>query len=325
MDRRLAGFLLIVASAAGFGSGALFAKGVYSLGGIGFVTLMAWRFLLGASASWLWIAISPARRATARGTARRMIPIGLGLGLLYVGNSGTYYAGLERVPASLAALIVFIYPAIVAVLSLRFGRRLRGGRAWVALGLALAGSLLTIGGIPADELPPLGWLLLVAASPVIYAFWIVLQAWLTGERAHREAGEGSDVDPTVAGALVNSGAAVIYWAIALAFGQPLLPAPATPGLWAMVLGIGFFSTFVAIVGFTEGTRRIGAAQASLISTIEPLWTIALGALLLHESLTPVQLLGGAFIISGVVIAQSSRTEAGPGGSLAPGLVRIADE
>ena len=45
---------------------------------------------------------------------------------------------------SLAALIVYIYPALVAVMSLRFGRRLEGRRAWFALALALV--LFTING-----------------------------------------------------------------------------------------------------------------------------------------------------------------------------------
>ena len=80
------------------------------------------------------------------------------LGVLYTGNSGTYYAGLETVPVSLAALIVYIYPAVVAVLSLRYGRRLEGRRAWFALGLALVGVALALGGIPDDALPPISGL-----------------------------------------------------------------------------------------------------------------------------------------------------------------------
>jgi len=39
-----------------------------------------------------------------------------------------------------------------------------------------------------------------------------------------------------------------------------------------------------------------AARASLVSTIEPVWTIALAGLLLVESLGPIQLLGGAIIL-----------------------------
>ena len=324
MDRRFIGIALIVASAAGFGSGALFAKGVYA-SGVDWVVLMAWRFLIGAAAAWSWILVSQARRSALRRLARREVLIGLGLGILYVGNSGTYYAGLETVPASLASLLVFIYPAIVAVLSLRFGRRLEGRRAWSALGLAIVGSALTIGGIRAGEFPPLGPLLLVALSPFIYAVWIVLQAWLTGERSgtvgHDGAG-GADASPVAA--LVNTGAALTYWAIALAAARPVRPDQIPLEAWPGIVGVGFLSTFVAIVGFVAGARRIGAAQASLISTIEPVWTVTLAALLLGESLTAVQLAGGALILIGVVIAQSAPAPSGQVTVPQPAL-RIADE
>ena len=154
MDRqRLVGVGLVLVSAASFGSGALFAKPVYG-SGVDWLTLLAWRFLIGATVSWAWLAGSAERRAGLRRLPRRRIAVALGLGVLYIGNSGTYYAGLETVSASLAALIVFIYPAIVAVLSLRVGHRLVGRRPWLALGLALAGTALALGGIPAGAVPP---------------------------------------------------------------------------------------------------------------------------------------------------------------------------
>ena len=81
------------------------------------------------------------------------------------------------------------------------------------------------------------------------------------------------------------------------------------------------ATFIAIQGFYAGARRIGAAQAALVSTVEPIWTISLAAILFGQVLGPMQLLGGALIIIGVIVAQ---TPAGTLGFLRPGL-RIADE
>ena len=323
MDRRYLGVALIVMSAAAFGSGALFAKGVYGAG-VDWVVLMAWRFLLGSAAAWTWLVLSSRRRASLGRLSRRLLLIGLGLGVLYVGNSGTYYAGLETVPASLASLLVFIYPAIVAVLSLRFGRRLQGRRAWTALAFALVGSALTIGGIETGGVPPIG-LLLVAISPFIYAVWIVLQAWLTGERSDQVADDAEGAaDTAPVAALVNTGAAVSYWIIALGAGRAVMPDQIPAEAWPGIVGIGLLSTFVAIVGFVAGSRRIGAAQASLISTIEPVWTVTLAALLLGESLTPVQLAGGVLILLGVVIAQTAPTVGGRPPMEQPTL-RIADE
>ncbi len=62
---------------------------------------------------------------------------------------------------------------------------------------------------------------------------------------------------------------------------------------------------MAIQTFTAGTHRIGAAQASLLSTIEPVYTITLAAILFGERLTPVQLVGAGLILGAVVLAQTS--------------------
>ena len=100
------------------------------------------------------VAVGRSARAASARLDRRAIVAALGLGVLYVGNSGTYYASLETVSPSLAALVVYLYPAIVAVLSLRFGHRLSGRRAWIALGISLCGVVLAVGGIDPDESPP---------------------------------------------------------------------------------------------------------------------------------------------------------------------------
>jgi drug/metabolite transporter (DMT)-like permease len=323
VDRRRAlGVALVLVSACGFGSGALFSKSVYAAG-VDWHVLSAWRFLLGASLSWLWLLGSPGRRAALRRLDRRVVAVSLGLGVLYVGNSGTYYAGLESVDASLAALIVYVYPALVAVMSLRIGRRLEGRRAWFALGLALVGVALTVGGIDTNHAPPLGPLLLVVASLVIYAIWIVLAARLSGERRspRRPDRDEPGAAASTATALMMSATAAVYWSTAVVAGKPVGPIDIPAQAWPGLIGIGFGSTFLAIQGFYAGAQRIGAAQAALLSTIEPIWTVSLAALLLGESLTPVQLAGGALIILGVVVAQTGR-----GALRAPRpAVRVADE
>ncbi len=326
MDRRRAlGVALVLVSACGFGSGALFAKPVYAAG-VNWHVLMAWRFLVGAGLAWAFLLASPGRRRGLLTLDRRAVIVSLALGILYVGNSGTYYAGLESVDASLAALVVYIYPALVAVLSLRIGRRLEGARAWIALGLALAGVALTVGGIDASKAPPLGALLLVVASPLIYAVWIVLAARLSGERRGAPAGQagqanGDGASASAATALMMTATAAVYWTTAVAAGRAVAPGDIPAVAWPGLLAIGAVATFLAIQGFYAGAQRIGAAQAALLSTIEPLWTIGLAALLLHETLSPIQLAGGVLILAGVVIAQTGPAS----GRSARPAVRLADE
>lgn len=322
MDRRRAsGIALVLASAAGFGSGSLFAQPVYHAG-VSWLVLSAWRFLFGAGLTWGWLLISRQRRRGLRALDRRAIVAAVALGVLYVGNSGAYFAGLETVSPSLAALIVYLYPALVAVLSLRIGRRLRGRRAWLALVVALAGVALAVGGIDPGAAPPLGGLLLILVSPVIYSVWIVLAARLAGER-HDAVGDTVDggASVTAATALMMSATAAVYWIASLSGGQRVLPADVPAAAWFGLLGVGLLSTFVAIQTFYAGAQRVGAAQAALISTVEPIYTIALAAVLFGFALTPLQLAGGALIIAGVLVAQT-----GPVGERSPGpAVRVADE
>jgi len=321
VDRhRLVGVVIVLVSAASFGSGGLFAQPVYAAG-VDWLTLLAWRFLIGSSLAWIWLLSSSQRRAGLRRLPRRRVVAALALGVLYLGNSGTYYASIETVPVSLAALIVYIYPPVVAVLSLRVGQPLVGRRPWIALGLALTGVVLALGGIPTGSMPPTLGLVLIIASPLIYAVWIVLSARLSGERTDR-VGEATDdgASPAAATALMMTATALGFWALALATEHPVLPAQVPSEAWPGILGVGVVATFIAIQTFYAGARRVGAAQASLISTFEPVWTITLAAILFGETLGPIQLVGGALVIGGVLLAQAAPPSLGRGVTL-----RVADE
>ena len=167
-----------------------------------------------------------------------------------------------------------------------------------------------------------GALALVVASPIIYSIWIVLSARLAGERREslgRDTDDGADA--AAATALMITATAATYWLGAIVLGAPVSPDRIPAAAWPGLVGIGVIATFVAIQTFYAGARRIGAAQAALVSTIEPIWTIALAALLFGQTLGPTQLLGGAFIIVGVLIAQAPPETFS---SIRPG-VRLADE
>jgi drug/metabolite transporter (DMT)-like permease len=201
------------------------------------------------------------------------------------------------------------------------GTPLRGRRAWGALGLALAGVALAVGNIDAANVPPIGALALIGASPVIYSVWIVLSARLSGEaRSGVGSQAGGGADPMAAGVVMLSATAATYWIGTVALGRPVLPGQVPAQAWLGLFGIGAVSTFLAVLTFYAAAHRIGAARASLISTVEPIWTIALASVLFAESLAPLQLLGGALILLGVVISQT-----GSAASTATAELRIADE
>ena len=305
------GIGLVVISAAGYGSGSILAAPIYSTG-VDWLTLVSWRFLIGAVLGWLWVVASPGRRAALRGMTRRQVAVALALGALFVGNAGTYYASLETVPAALAGVIVYTYPVMVAVLSLRFATRLPGPRPWIAAVLAVAGSALALGGIDVAAAPPVSGLVLVFASAVIYSVWIILSARLSGERRDRLASESSaDGSPSPAGdaavttTLMMSATAAVYAAAGVVAGRPLDATAVPPAAWPGILAVAFVASFLAIQTFYAGARRIGAARAALTATVEPLIIVVLAWLFLDQTLAPIQLVGAGLIIVAVVVAQTA--------------------
>jgi drug/metabolite transporter (DMT)-like permease len=235
----------------------------------------------------------------------RALAITLGLGVMLVLQSGTYYAAIETVPISLAGLITAIYPPGVALLSVWIGQPLRGRRAWIALGMTVAGMVLAVGGIRASEMPPLTGLLLAISAPCFYALWIVIAARHSGETRDAtgaESGETTDVLAT--GALLVTGTSVAYWAMALATGNPVLPGDVPAGAWPGILGVALAAGFVGPQAFYAGAKRIGGAQAALVSTTEPLYTILAAGIILGETLTLPQWMGAALIIGGVALSQT---------------------
>ena len=310
MDRRTAtGIGLVVVSAAGYGSGSVLAAPIYATG-IDWLTLVGWRFAIGATLGWVWVLSSAERRASLARMSRRQLGVSLALGALFTGNAGTYYAGLETVPAALAGVLVYTYPVIVAVLSLWFATRLPGRRPWVALALAVAGSVLALGGIDVRSAPPISGLLLVWASAVIYSVWIILSARLSGERRDRLASDAPEaVEPTgnaaVTTAVMMSATAAVYAIAGLVVGRPLDPGRVPLDAWPLLAAIGFVASFLAIQTFYAGARRIGAAKGALISTVEPLIIVVLAWLFLGQTLAPIQLAGAALILVAVIVAQTS--------------------
>ncbi|MFL5779424.1 MAG: EamA family transporter [Chloroflexota bacterium] len=308
--RRAVGAVLVLVSAAGFASGTVLASPIYAAG-LDWLGLVTWRFVIGAALSWAWVLASDTRRAALRRLSPAQIGAAAALGTLYTGNAGTYYAGLETVPAALAGVLVYTYPVFVAILSLRFAARLPGRRPWIALTITSLGIVLALGGIPAGAAPPLSGLLLVMISPVIYSIWIVLSARLSGERPDRlgedahAAGEDVANDAAVTTAVMISATAIAYVGLSLLTGRLVVPAGVPSAAWPPLLAIGFLSSFLAIQTFYAGSRRIGAAQAALVSTVEPVFIVVLAWVTLGQVLEPIQLVGAALVLVGVVVAQTS--------------------
>lgn len=278
LSERWQGVAWITLSATGFGAMAIFAKLAYR-DGVTLSTMLFLRFAIAGVLLALWGAWRGMRWPRGRDLAWLAAMGAVG----YVGQSFSYFAALQYASAGLVALLLYLYPAIVVVLSaLIFKRAIGAGRGW-AVAMALAGTALTVGGDLHSEMPGIA---LGIAAAFIYSAYIL-------------AGEGvmPRVGSQAAATVVMLAAAFVYGV--MAFGAGLAP-PATATGWGAVLAIALFSTLFAILGFFKGMEKLGAADASTLSTLEPLVTLGLAALVLGETVTAVQLAGGGLILAAVI-------------------------
>ncbi|MBV9358752.1 MAG: EamA family transporter [Chloroflexi bacterium] len=279
MSRRTSGVLLVALSAACFAAMPIFARTVYAAGSDP-TTLLLLRFALAATVL-LPLAL---RRPGARPAWPALAGLVL-LGALYVCQSLLYFVALTMTPVTLLALLLYVYPVVVAVLaSILFQIPLTRWRL-VSLGLALTGAALTVIG-------PLGggnWLgiVLALAAALTYSGYILLATRVT-----------HSVDSLWSSAIITASAGTLFALLATLHGAAL---PATSLGWVAVVGIGLVSTVLAILAFMSGLARIGPTDAATLSVLEPVITALLAVLLLGESLGLAQLVGGALIVVAVLI------------------------
>jgi drug/metabolite transporter (DMT)-like permease len=78
---------------------------------------------------------------------------------------------------------------------------------------------------------------------------------------------------------------------------------------AIILAMIFLSTIMALGTFLAGMRLVGPTTASLLSTLEPVFTVLLAVLLLQEALRPLQIVGGGLVLAAVVLLSLPGTRA----------------
>ena len=284
---RSSGTLFCLASGAAFGAMAVFGKLAYDEGA-NVATLLAARFVLAAALFWVLV-LATGGAGEARGLSRRDVAVALALGACgYAIQAGCYFAALQRIDASLLALVLYTFPAIVAVAAVVLGRERMDARRLVALALASGGLGLVLAGAGTGALEPVGVALALGAA-LVYSAYILVGDTIVGRT----------LAPLLS-ALVCTGAAVSLTAGSLLLGE-LRPGALSLAGWGWLACLAVVSTVGAVSFFFAGLRRVGPTTASILATVEPLVTVVLAYLVFGETLGPVQLVGGAFVLGAVLV------------------------
>ena len=289
MSGYLRGALWIFVSAVGFGLMPIFALYAYRCG-MNVPTLLFFRFGLAAIILFAYI---KGNKMAWRMPRREWIGVAfLGM-VLYTLQATLYFSAVQYIPASLAALILYVYPVLVAFLAVVTAHEPLSWQTLAPSLVSLLGVALVLGA-PLENPDHFG-LLLAFGAAVVYSVYIVL-----GRRI------AAHVPPLLASAAISAFAALsflIYGGFTGAL-QFMLPKEA----WLVVAGIVLFSTILAMGAFFVGIARIGSTRAAILSTIEPVITIAFSVVLFGETMSWLQGLGAMLILAGTILVIGRRRD-----------------
>jgi len=180
---------------------------------------------------------------------------------------------------------LYLYPSFVFLISFLLKHQKPGRVQSFALLLSLAGCVLTFW---QSGVYPLVGLVLGVVVALAYAVYLVV-----GESVLQH------VDSLWATAVIMTAAALVYLGISIGDGTFIVPTSLRQGF--LLFGIAILATDLPIVTLFVAMQRIGARDTSIISTVEPVCTNILSAMLFGEVVTGRSILGGGLILAGVIV------------------------
>jgi drug/metabolite transporter (DMT)-like permease len=275
----------------------LFAKALYGMG-LSFHDVAAIRSVLAvpgfALLAWLYRSKTIAERDSTSRRKDLLLALFAGFLCYYLGALANFYA-LTIIDASVERPLLFAYPIFVVIITTLITRQPPSARVLLALLLTTLGVMLVTGALnarlTASQWSGMAWILFCSLSIAIYTL-------ISGDLTQRL---GSGLFTLTAMTAAAVGMAVHYQIVAGWESVDLSEA-----VWWTLAALVVFSTVLPLFLMAEGVRRIGASQASLISTLGPPATAIMAQELTGEILAPAQWLGIALVLIGVMALEVRR-------------------
>jgi len=275
----LFGIGLLLISGLGFASSLIVAN-LATKDGIDVSTSNSVRHLAATVLLWAW------HKTT--GNPQKIMPreryaaLGLGIAIFLMGTG--YLGATQYIPVSLAVLIFYTGPFFIIIISKFTENEPITLLRFFAICLAFVGLIIIMGVKSSGSLPIQGILLAFTAAIGMAAF--VTVSSLTIRKA----------SPQVVNLHSLFGGTLLFGIFLFILGGPRV-ANKKSG----VLKLGGSRLFLAVgyITFFSGLKIIGPVRASILLNAEPVYTIALAALLLGERLSYTQGMGAVLVIAGI--------------------------
>ncbi len=222
------------------------------------------------------------------GRTRHALGSGVATAIATLGLLGSF----AYIPVSLGIVILYTFPMLTALLECLHDRRLPGTVEFCCLVAAFAGIGIAVG-LDEAALAPEGLILagIAALGYAVSIFWNSIRL--------------RDTDSTVVSFYMAVAGVIVTTLYLGATGSfAVTPQPAFTAWLPLLVSCLFFAT--AFVLMFKAVAFAGGAPTAMMLNLEPVFVIALAALLLDEGLTLPRLIGGALVIGAVVASELSR-------------------
>jgi drug/metabolite transporter (DMT)-like permease len=282
-----AGTAYTLLAATGFAAVSIFTS-VAMAAGLTLATVLAWRYTLSAVVLTTYVGTQNYKR----------IPPREMMGFVFIGGFGQALmvfmalSSLKYIPAATLAFLFYSYPAWVALVqAVRGAERLDARRA-LALALSFTGIGLMVGLPGAGGIDARGVALALGAA-IVYGGFIPLARYIQKDHPVAPTSAYSKIGAAIAFLLLSAVDQSFTFRIA-------------PETWGVLIALTLFSTVLPSVFFMMGLIRLGPVRTAIVSTVEPFLTAILGLIVLRQALTVPTMIGGALIVSAVVLLQFKR-------------------
>ena len=251
------------------------------------VTLSDPFFFVGLRFATAAIAVALISLKSLRGLMLKELKAGVAIGVAIAMGYSLQTWGLQSISSSKSAFITAMYVPLVPLLQWLCLGRIPGIMSCVGIVLAFIGLILLAG--PGDNLLALGpgEIITLVGAIAIAAEIILISAWAGQVDVKRVTVVQLATASLVAfGAMVPAGEAV-----------PAL----SPGLIVVALGLGIFSAIIQVT-MNWAQKSVSPTRATVIYTGEPVWAGIFGRIA-GERLPVLALLGGVFIVAGVLVSE----------------------
>jgi len=293
----LIGVGLVLVASVGFSARGVIIKLAYPYG-VDPVTLLALRMIFSLPFFALMALFAQRQAAPLTRTQWHMVIV---LGFIgYYLSSFLSFLALAYIAAALERLLLYLTPTIVIVISALLMKQPIRRHHIAAIVLTYGGIVLVLGDqllLATDSGAVLTGSTLAFVSALTYSVYLVASGAII---------------PAIGAARFTayaSGTACAFVILQFLIVRDLqaldLPLP----VYGYGAFMAVFCTVLPLWMMAEGVRRIGANQSSLLSSIGPVATIVLAAILLDEPVSIVQTCGAALVLGGVWLVGTKREAA----------------